>query len=450
MHGVKKSQPLGYAVCYSTFIALCALRFSYLGFKYTPYLDDYIQYRLYPSTDSPWQTVLAGGVGVLYTRPLAGLADFFVWSRFEESLGAAVLLISLMHGLSAIFFREAFQKIGIPLGEAFLVFYAFFPLNTEGTYWLSAATRIVPSLLLTSAALLSLVKGKTLLFALFNFLSLWFYEQTALLSLALGIIFCFSLRQPKKALIPVLGFALTAVFYLIFGFRGDNAQRLSAIAAAKLPYNTFSVLKDFFYALFVVSSRLISNGFQRGIIRIFSDREFVWFGLLGLCAVLFLWLDSVQTVDLKRRRLWLCVALTLIPLIPFFVTDGNALSLRNTVPSALGIAIAFDALIPSIFKRLTPAFCLLILLVFAVCGVSEVCDYECTAQKDLALAEEITAKLPPDAEYAKIRISSPDYYPQNAPFGDHIKSMTASDWGTNGIVRTLSGNKDLVIDVEKQ
>ena len=165
-----------------TLVALTFLRFSYLGFRYTPYLDDHIQYIFYPSLDNGWENILADGARILATRPLAGIFDYFLWSRFSQHLGIAIAVISITYGLSAVFFHKAFRHIGIELGPVFFVFYLFLPSNTEGTYWLSASTRIVISLFLISVSLLFIAKEKTILFTVFNFLSIWFYEQTAILS----------------------------------------------------------------------------------------------------------------------------------------------------------------------------------------------------------------------------------------------------------------------------
>ena len=48
-----------------------------------------------------------------------------------------------------------------------------------------------------------------------------------------------------------------------------------------------------------------------------------------------------------------------------------------------------------------------------------------------------------------IKISSPIYLPQNAVYHDHIKSMVGSDWGVTGIVRTISGNRNLKITIKR-
>ncbi|MBR5614548.1 MAG: hypothetical protein IKW64_04525 [Clostridia bacterium] len=428
-------------------LILSVFRFSYLGFRYTPYLDDYIQYYFYPSFNQPWNTILAGGAGVLFTRPLAGLFDFFIWSRLNNMLWLAVIIISLLHGMSAILFQKAFERMGISLGSIFIIFYLFLPLNTEGTYWLSASSRIVVSLFLISASVLFAASGKTVLFAIFNFMSLWFYEQTAVLSAILGIIFCVLEKRPAKIVIPIFNIMLLAAFYLRFGRLGDNAARLAPISAQSFIPHTFKTIGTALNILGPVSLQLTATGFVRGIEKIFSDLSFLWFGVSGFLSVLLIMSSSTYTKTPLKIRIFLGIALIFAPQLPFILTSSNSINLRNIVPCLLGIAIIADALLPLLFKSFTPVIASLCLIVFSVAAVSEVCDYEKTARHDLALAQKISENINTNTTEISVKLTSPAYLPQNAPYGDHIKSMVASDWGISGIVRTVSGNKKVIVKI---
>ncbi len=428
-------------------LTLSVFRFSYLGFRYTPYLDDYIQYYFYPSFNQPWNTILAGGAGILFTRPLAGLFDFFVWSKLNNALWLAIITISLLHGMSAILFQKAFEHMEISLGAIFIIFYLFLPVNTEGTYWLSASSRIVVSLFLISVSVLFASNGKTVLFAIFNFLSLWFYEQTAVLSAILGSIFCLLEKRPVKIVIPIFNIMLLAAFYLWFGRLGDNAARLAPISVQSFIPHTFKSIGTALNILGPVSLRLTSTGFVRGIEKIFSDLSFLWFGVSGFLSVLLIVLSSTYTKTPIKVRIFLGIALIFAPLLPFILSKGNSINLRNIVPCLLGIAIIADAILPLLFKSFTPVITSLCLIVFSVAAVSEVCDYEKTAQHDLALAQKIAENIDDSTSEISVKLTSPAYLPQNAPYGDHIKSMVASDWGISGIVRTVSGNKKVIVKV---
>ena len=431
---------------FATLVTLSFLRFSYLGFRYTPYLDDHIQYIFYPSLDDGWNNILVGGARILATRPLAGIFDYFLWSNFSNHLGVAIAIISIIYGLSAVFFCKAFRCIELEFGPVFFVFYLFLPSNSEGTYWLSASSRIVISLFLISISLVSIAKEKIVLFTIFNFLSIWFYEQTAILSLFCAVIFFVILKDYPKIVIPSLNFALLIFFYLWFGRAGDNAHRFSAVHFSELPQHTTEAITDIFATFIPVTFKIITAGFVRSVNTIFEDFSYLWFAIiafLSICAVI---LAKEHQNKLLKRKILLGIILAISPLLPFFATN-NQFALRNIVPCLLGVAIVLDGIVPFSLRSFTPIFACVCLIVFSVATASETIDYEKTARHDVALAHKISESVTPETKQISVKITTPVYLPQNAVFGDHIKSMVGSDWGVMGIVRTVSGNQYLIVDV---
>lgn len=429
-----------------TLVTLSFLRFSYLGFRYTPYLDDHIQYIFYPSLDNGWENILAGGARILATRPLAGIFDYFLWSRFSQNLGIAVAIISIIHGISAVFFHKAFRHIGIELGPVFFVFYLFLPSNTEGTYWLSASSRIVVSLFLISVSLIFAAKEKIVLYTIFNFLSIWFYEQTAILSLFCAVMFFVILKDYSKIVIPSLSFALLIFFYVWFGKAGDNAHRLSAVHFSELPHHIIEVITDIFTAFIPITFKIITIGFVRSVNTIFKDFFWLWFAVIGFLSVCAVILAREHQNKSPKTKILLGIIFALSPMLPFFVTN-NEFALRNIVPCLLGIAMILDGIVPLLLRSFTPIFASVCLIVFSVATASETIDYEKTARHDVALAQNISESVTPETKRISVKITTPAYLPQNAVFGDHIKSMVGSDWGVMGIVRTVSGNQHLIVDV---
>ena len=133
--------------------------------------------------------------------------------------------------------------------------------------------------------------------------------------------------------------------------------------------------------------------------------------------------------------------------LPFFLTAGNLPNVRSAVPIMVGTALVLDSFLPCLLRSAVPLLVSVCLFAFTAASVSEVCDYERTAQADLHLARSIAAQLPPDSDSFEFTPTTPEYYPQNAPLRDHIVSMTGTDWGVTGIVRTVSGRRTLTIDV---
>ena len=430
-------------------VVLSFFRFSYFGFSYTPYLDDYTQYLYYPSFENPWEKILLKGAGLRSTRPLAGLFDFFLWSRFGQNLGVVVFVMSILYGASGVLFFKAFKDLGINLGPIFFAIYLFLPLNAEGTYWISASSRIGVSLFLASIAMWAVAKDKTLLFCVFSFLSVWFYEQTAVVSVSLGALTAILKKSPKILVFVTVVFLSLLVFYFRFGSLGENADRLKITAPGEVLKAGLSVLAALADIMGRINFLIIFKGFIRGFKIIALDFSFLWISLLLTFCVLFVNFSAVgeETKKQTKKQLLIGAALIFGSLLPFVLAKASFLNLRNMVPLLLGLGIILDFITKKVFKKYSAVVAGVLIFCFSVSAVSEVSDYNYTAAMDKKAALEIANMIGPGTKTIKVKITSPPYYPQNAPFGDHIISFTASDWGPSGIVRTISKNKDVVVDI---
>lgn len=432
---------------FAVMVALTLFRFSYLGLKYTPYLDDYIQYSYYPQLQNKWQRVYWGGAGVLFTRPLAGLFDLLIWSRFWNSLGLAVGIISVLHGLSAVFFYKAFNMCGLRVGNLFLVFYILMPVNCEATYWLSAASRIVVSMFFVSLMTYFCADKRLFLFSVFNLISIWFYEQTAVLSLALAIWVC--LRQNKKwwIAVPVISAFFLAVFYLKFGILGDNAHRILQVNLGAFWQNIVLTLNNFLNILLGVQFTLLTRGFARGFAKIALDFSLLWLVCLTVLSIMFFAISQkCENQKIKVYDIAWGLFFLLVPLMPFFLLGEKGFNLRNMAPCILGLAVALDRAASSIGKKYICVLGAILVFWFSVVSVSEVTDYSQVANQNFKLATQIAQSVKSDTETVRVKVATPKYYPQNAPYRDHIISMTDSDWGMTGIVRAVSGNEKVVVE----
>ena len=65
---------------FALIFALVLLRFCYYGFTYYPQLDDYIQLHNQSAYYSAKAVIL--DMGLLSSRPLASVMDYFFWSHF--------------------------------------------------------------------------------------------------------------------------------------------------------------------------------------------------------------------------------------------------------------------------------------------------------------------------------------------------------------------------------
>lgn len=444
---------------FAAFLALCIFRCSYLRFSYIPYLDDYVQYRLYPSIENPVKNIFFGGAGTLTTRPLAGLLDFYVISRFWDRLGIMFFALSAAYAASGIVFFRAFEELGIPLTPIFLCVYALAPINSEGIFWISASSRLAPPLLFAALACLYTAKKRLIPAAIFTFVSVWFYEQAAALSLAAVTIFALLGRQKngtafatKSIAAAVFAFLVLGAYYIIFGKSGNNGHRLTIVPPAELWSHNLEFIKNAAEMCGGVQLNLIFRGTLRGMQMIMSESRYVWLiALVALCAWVFGLSARVGFKAAAIRTKLICgILLAAAPAVPFWVSENLWLNFRNAVPSLLGAALILDAVLPLLFRSQTPAVWVSVILVFMLVSVSETCDYVTTARRDMELALKICEKVPPaeadGTDLITYSTDAPLYFPQNSPYHDHIASMRASEWGISGIIRALSGNHSVTVE----
>ena len=431
---------------FSAFILLTVFKFSFAGFSYIPYLDDYVQYLYYPDFGSPFSEILFGGAGTAFTRPLAALLDIYFWSKFFVFPGAAVILLSVLYSLSAIFFYLSAKELKFTVSPLFLFIYALLPSAVEGTYWISAATRLVPALFFTSVSLYFMIKNRTLLFFIFALLSHGFYEQVSILFFcAACLIF---LTSPKKYLkefmLALLSVSAIAAYYLIFGKMGDNSDRIG------IDPKFYTNLKTYFYALadllFKKQLPLYTKGFIRGFRLIANTHSYMWISALFLISVfLFIFFPKEKSLSFSLKKLFSGFVLFAAPVLPFLIIKDSWLNFRNIVPSILGFAIIIDTAFSYLLKDKIKYLAFFLMLYLCICNVSEVWDYHKTAFADRKIITEIADSYN-DENILYYEAVSEKYLPQNSPYHDHIMSIVGSDWGLTGTVRAVLKNRNIIVN----
>ena len=264
------------------------LRFVFCGFSYAYQGDDYIQYHNYPSSQS--YIKLIKQEGLFSSRPLAIILDLYIFAPFWDNMILAVLLISVLYGASAILFYKVFRRF-FGTGMFFVVFYSLLPLCFEGTYWISASSRIVSGLFFTAVSLFALVKfadggcaALAALFVIFQLLSFAVYEQIFILSFLICIIFAviFALQKNKRAYITLASLSNAAIYFvftLVFGSDGALSKRIDIVS----PFTKYFWSTQLEYASRQIGAAFIKGGtltlvkgFYRGIKLIFSEKNFLY------------------------------------------------------------------------------------------------------------------------------------------------------------------------------
>lgn len=447
--------------------ALVFLRYCYYGLSYYPQLDDYIQMHNQSAYYSAKAVIL--DMGLLASRPLASVMDYFFWSRFWGCMMAAVGLLSALFAASACLFRAVWRRF-FGTGYIFLVVYALLPLGIEGTYWVSASTRVIPALFFTALAMWLFLRwcetqrwGWLGGYFAAQLVSFCFYEQGLVLSvtgvLLVGILKLF--EKNKKALWALFTFVNVGIYFAFTGYFSTASGQLGSRLKLTLPWQAGwdavaeKAAREMGDAFLLGGYKTLGRGFRRGLALMAEKFNIIWlFLLLGLCILLF-FLARRHTGESRRTPSALLVGflMALAPVTLFFVLSNPSVALRNTVFSFCGLALMADALFGLIFRSASwrgsaaGILCVLFALGASVCSVSELHDYRETCLADQRAAGAVCATLQNGAglrgdEKVAVLNLSPDYLTeQNYKFHEHIHGATESPWAFTGLLACTADNR---------
>lgn len=458
--------------CFFLLFGLILVRFCCYGPVYFPQLDDYIQLHNYTAYHPDvWSFIRR--LGLLAARPAAGLLDIFFWGRLWPALIAGCALIAGLYAASAVLFRRVWSKY-YPVGWPFLVLYTLLPLGMEGTYWLSAANRVVPSLFFVSLAMALFQRWcesgqKRFLTAYFlvQLLSMSFYEQGLVLSVT-GVLLTalLELRENRRRPLWALLTFVNAGIYFAFTSAFADSALYAGRASMVLPWQEgwrdwvfLPVLRQMKDAFLKGGVYTAVKGLVRGAGLIVSEGHWLWLVLvLALCAGLFLLAREERTDRSRGREVLLALIvgflMALAPVTIFFVLANPWFSLRGTVASFCGLALMGDTVIGWLLSRLkgrdaiAAGLCGVLALVFCVAAVSELHDYRAAWEADQAVMAAILegtdngASLPSEGENLILGVESCYLEEQNFYFHEHIHGVTESRWALTGGLQCVSGRGD--------
>ncbi len=430
------------------------------GFSYFCVLDDYIQYGSYPMFDLSHVYL---GIGTIAARPFAALLDPAFWGLFFPHMAFALLLLGALHLLSAFSLNKVLCAHGIKITPVLYSVYLLLPLSFEGTYWISASTRIVVGMFFAALAThilnhyLTTHKKKFLpLYAAVCLLSFGFYESVLIFS---GILQLFVLgkhvmrtKHYKKLLllsVPATCALLFLVYYRLAQGIGAMGSRASGLSFANFELRLLELVSQFVYIFTVGLFRTTVVGFMDGIKHLASSPLYgITLGILVLAiSALCAYLSKKHKLRAKSN---VCVslgfALTFFPLLPNVLVADVWLTYRSIVVCLPGICLLLAPLLAMLLKNryVRMSFVFLTVFVFSIGCINEAATYKKVNETDLLIVTNVIHALDEDVVDGKkgtvLVLPHEVIVPQTSYYKDHVKSVSYSDWSLTGAVRAMAKN----------
>lgn len=434
-----------------------------LGFTYFPVLDDYIQYGSYPLYDLGY---VYGHIGTVAFRPFSALLDPAFWGLFWQHMWVALLLITILHFLSAVFLDRVLTKLHVKITPILYCGYLLLPLTFEGSYWISASSRIIVGIFFAALAtwvlqyhLKTNKKWVLPFYAVFCFLSLGFYESVAVFSILLQVWSIWKLTADKEThkkrlllIIPAVSVLLLLLYYKIFANFGAAGSRVSEFSLSGMGGRILSLFSQFGYIFSVGLIRTTITGF-------FDSLDlFALSPIWGLCLTGVIVFTSALCAFFSKKhhmhaKAKVCVPLGLVmmllPLVPNLLVSEVWLTYRSIMVCIPGLCVLISPLCAKGLKnryiRMIVTFALVFF--FSLGCVNELQTYKHVHTMDNVLLDNVVAHLNEDVlageKETVLVLPEEVILPQTSYYKDHVKSVFCADWSLTGAVRAKTQNNNI-------
>lgn len=405
----------------SFIISLYLMRLLY---PYKPFLDDYIQYRVYALHPEPVKRIFIEA-GTCATRPAANLLDLILYSEFGSILYIPYAIMVLMYLAFILLLKKLLDKVNVHTGSLFLIITLLCPLNIEGTVWISASTRIVPGLLLSALSLWlitdKICSWRLFLFVPINLLSFLFYEQTAAFTLFMAVLISLRKSNFSPIVISFTNALITVIYYFIFRNYGVFSHRMSAVG-------TFDI-----YSFLSGAARCISacvHTVLRGRYLYAVAAVPALFIARRLCASSF-----------STAKLLLGAAIATLSLLPTAIAGMYDIPFRCLVIPLIGYALMLDCTGNAKLYRI---FAWILTVMFISSSAAEFRNYDISTDTDSRVLNYVAEAVSENPGKTVAVHGAKRYYTDSpANHAEHIAAITSSDWALTGALRAILKNPDL-------
>lgn len=423
------------------------MKLTPLSFVYRPLQDDYIQYFGYSHYPDVFRDVIRG-IGILNVRPLAGLADVFLWGNFWGNMSLLLILFTIIYYLSFVLFKSTFDKIGFNVSDGFAAVYLLCPIGFEGMYWISASSRIVVSMFFISLMLWALVREKPVLFGISALFGVGFYEQTAFLGLCMTVILLFICAKrgyfiKKYILMSIIIWTLFIVYYILFSRTGMLAER---VEKAEFSFESLAVTVSEIVRGWKTSSVLIYEGFKSSWIIIL---------LVGVFSVLIGFSSSYEKRGDKVKQFAVGAVIFCASYVVHIVIGADFIPYRCHLPALIGLGLMADSIIGAMNINIKRAVITVMIFLFTLANMYQADCYRRINEYDSVICKEIAEGINEDNKREDMHIQGTKslYIEVPTEYERYIlKNVTESDWALTGAVRAVSKDMEIkkVIPVRKE
>ena len=411
-----------YAAAFLAFCLMIIQRFfPHAG--YGPVMDDWFLYGdLY---DNIWTQYIIP-TQKLAIRPMVGLFDTFIIAPLFTHMWIVKLLMCCMLFAAVLMLYKVLEKNGFAAGGALLLAACLLPLNTEATYWIGAASRIVCALFFISLSLMLISHyietsrtGFLVLYIISGLFAVGFYEQAILPYLFLSAYIILKNGDKKLLAIPIIHAVLIALFYLAHHSSPEIASR-GQLLTENILQHTKSTGVAAAQILVPINMRMLSVGFKEGTELLLSRYKIVLM-IIAIISVIFGYFSSANQskkdkFEWKKALIGILFAASGIVLV--FVLSDTRFTIRYVFFFIVGLGVFAGEilrLVPRPIKKIvyiigfsSAAF------VFTVSGIGIVNQFNTVSAHDTEIADNLieadTEKNLTDLGKCSYLLDTYDYY----------------------------------------
>lgn len=435
-----------YEIRAALLFAIAALQRFIFSQDYYPIVDDWFLYigrNVFPAFERKLH---------ISSRPLAGLMDLYLITPLSDHLFLVQLFLTAILCAAAYFFCKAFRKSRFACGSVLMITLVLSPSGFEGLYWISAASRIIPSLFFIGASaflLTQYLKNNSkiclALYILCGIFSVGFYEIFVPIYFLVNLFIILRFRKSYGLLlIPTILSAAMAAYYVFNSGDPDIAERAIPIQPGDIVSHTLFTFKEYGRLLGSANISLLKEAFAAGISAAFAH-PFTML-LIAVLSIVFCGLSHPNKESGSCVSICIGLILMLAGAALSFCIGFVRLPFRLIVPMLPGFGMIMEALLSRICNKLIYKCLIFVMIIlFSICNIGELAQYKATNEKDSAYADrlleipEITNK-----NYETFICDAKQYWDDDhLQYFEYVKAATENHATITGIIRQKTGNYDI-------